>query len=210
MKRLLSTLLLSGIFLATSAAWSAPAKFSSRKSTKKAGPKKAKPKKVSAKILAAADTSYPAHLTKAVASKDRPEADRKRDKYRKPTQVLNHIGIKPGMRVADMMAGRGYYTELLSRAVGSKGKVWSHNNRFVNKRFADKAMKKRLAGNRLPNVVRLNTELETPNLPKNLARNLANLVSACTLRNSVSGPGPLKSTSYGQHTRGIYRKGTRE
>ena len=29
-------------------------------------------------------------------------------------------------------------------------------------------------------------------------------------RNSVSGPGPVKSTSYGQHTRGIHRKGTRE
>ena len=29
-------------------------------------------------------------------------------------------------------------------------------------------------------------------------------------RNSVLGPGPAKSTSYGQHTRGIHRKGTRE
>ena len=29
-------------------------------------------------------------------------------------------------------------------------------------------------------------------------------------RNSVSGPGPVKSTSNGQHTRGIHRKGTRE
>ena len=29
-------------------------------------------------------------------------------------------------------------------------------------------------------------------------------------RNSVSGPGPVKSTSYGQHTQEIHRKGTRE
>lgn len=168
MKRLLSSVVLTGFFFTLSVAWSAPDTYSTQKSTKKKSAKKKAPKKVSAKALADAETSYSKHLTEAAKSSKRPAADRKRDKHRKPVQVLEYIGIKPGMRVVEMMAGRGYYTELLSRAVGPKGKVWAHNNKFVNKRFADKALKKRLAGKRLPNVVRLNTELEDPKLPKNL------------------------------------------
>ena len=40
-----------------------------------------------------------------------------------PADILRLAGIKPGMRVADVLAGDGYYSELLSYVVGPKGKV---------------------------------------------------------------------------------------
>ncbi len=45
------------------------------------------------------------------------------DAGRKPAEVLAATGIKPGDNVIDVMAGSGYYTELLSRVVGPKGHV---------------------------------------------------------------------------------------
>lgn len=112
--------------------------------------------------------AIPGHLRAAVAHKERPASDRKRDKFRKPAEVMGFFGIRPGMKVAEMMAGRGYYAELLSRAVGPKGKVYIQNNAFVLKRFANKALKVRLAKGRLANIVRLDRELETPGLPRGL------------------------------------------
>jgi SAM-dependent methyltransferase len=38
-------------------------------------------------------------------------------------QVFGLLGIKPGMRVADIGAGSGYYTMMLARAVGPQGEV---------------------------------------------------------------------------------------
>jgi len=51
-----------------------------------------------------------------------------RDAGRKPADILNFYGIKPGMTVLDFAAGGGYYTEILSYAVGEKGKVYAQNN----------------------------------------------------------------------------------
>jgi len=110
----------------------------------------------------------PAHLLRAVADKRRPVADRRRDAARKPAQVLHFFGIQPGMRVVEMMAGRGYYVEILSRAVGPKGKVWAHNSPYVLKKFAAKALRKRLGGKRLPNVIPHEAELDAPRLPRRL------------------------------------------
>lgn len=132
----------------------------------KAGTKQSK--KLSAEAAAAAESSVPSYLSQAVNNTKRPEEDRKRDKFRRPQDVLHFFGIKPGMRVAEMMAGRGYYVELLSRLIGSSGKVYAHNNKFVMKRFAEKALQQRLSGNRLPNVVQLTSELDQPRLPSNL------------------------------------------
>jgi predicted methyltransferase len=62
-----------------------------------------------------------------VASPDRRPADRTNDQRRKPEQILEFIGVRPGMTVLDLSAGGGYTTELLARAVGPGGKVFGQS-----------------------------------------------------------------------------------
>jgi predicted methyltransferase len=63
-------------------------------------------------------------ITAAVADKGRPEADTKRDADRKPADVVAFAGVKPGMTVAELFPGGGYYTRILSKTVGPKGKLF--------------------------------------------------------------------------------------
>lgn len=86
------------------------------------------------------------------------EADRADDANRKPGEVLNFFGIEPGMRVLDLLAGGGYYTEIVSRVVGDEGLVIFHNNASY-RRFLGDALSERTAGNRLPNVEVLDDEV---------------------------------------------------
>jgi predicted methyltransferase len=51
---------------------------------------------------------------------DRPE----RDQDQKPAQVVDALGLKPGMYVADLGAGSGYFTRRFVEAVGETGKVY--------------------------------------------------------------------------------------
>src|SRR3954470_10615736 len=46
-----------------------------------------------------------------------------RDRLGEAEEVMNLAGIKPGMSVADVGAGSGYYTVRLSPAVGRDGRV---------------------------------------------------------------------------------------
>ena len=86
----------------------------------------------------------------AVAHSGRPAADLKRDALDDPADILRLAGIKPGMHVADVLAGDGYYSELLSYVVGPGGKVLLINNEAYD-HWSD-GLPARLAGNRLPNV----------------------------------------------------------
>ncbi len=101
-------------------------------------------------------------LSERLASADRSEADEARDAGRKPAGVIEFLRIEPGATVMDVIAAGGYYTEVLSIAVGNKGKVYAQNPAAVLKfrdGANDKAMTARLAGGRLPNVERLDVEL---------------------------------------------------
>jgi predicted methyltransferase len=71
----------------------------------------------------ASAATLPAYIGAAVADAARPEADRQRDTERKPAETLAFAGVKPGDAVMELAAGRGYYTRLLSAAVGPQGKV---------------------------------------------------------------------------------------
>ncbi|NQZ08662.1 MAG: class I SAM-dependent methyltransferase [Algicola sp.] len=81
----------------------------------------------------------------AISSAQRPAADLKKDKTRKPSKILPFSQIKPGDKVYEIGAGGGYTTELLARVVGKSGKVLAH--RLFNA--------KRVEGGRLPNIITL-------------------------------------------------------
>lgn len=101
-------------------------------------------------------------LAAALASADRPEADKARDAGRKPAQVLHFLGVTAGKTVIDLMASGGYYTEVLSIAVGAEGTVYAQNPpSFLlwNDGYYDKALTERLADNRLANVTRIDQNI---------------------------------------------------
>ncbi len=66
-----------------------------------------------------------AAIKAAVADKGRPEADTKRDEARKPAEMLDFAGVKPGQTVGDLIPGGGYFTRIFSKAVGPKGTVYA-------------------------------------------------------------------------------------
>jgi predicted methyltransferase len=116
----------------------------------------------------AMETAGAAHLEAAVSSPGRPEADRDRDVNRKPADVLAFCGIEPGMRIGELMVGTGYYTEILSVAVGPEGRVHAQNSPFVLERYYEKPWSERLARLPLKNVNRIDAEPESPGLPGGL------------------------------------------
>ncbi len=93
--------------------------------------------------------------------------DKNSDKNRKPLTILDLTGIKPGMKVLDLLGGGGYYTELFNYIVGEKGKVYIQNNSLFL-RFSKKELDKRLKNNRLKNVVRIDSEFANMKLPQNI------------------------------------------
>ena len=66
-------------------------------------------------------------LERAMANPDRPAEDKERDASRKAPAVLDFMGVEPGMTVLDINASAGWYTEVLSYAVGANGKVYMQN-----------------------------------------------------------------------------------
>ena len=74
---------------------------------------------------AASAQSVPPAIAAAVADAARPDTDKARDATRKPGEVLAFAGVKPGMVVAELGSGGGYYTRLLAKAVGPTGKVYA-------------------------------------------------------------------------------------
>jgi len=69
--------------------------------------------------------SVPPAIAAAVADSARPDTDKERDAMRKPGETVAFAGVKPGMTVAELGPGRGYYTRILAKAVGPKGKVYA-------------------------------------------------------------------------------------
>jgi ubiquinone/menaquinone biosynthesis C-methylase UbiE len=45
--------------------------------------------------------------------------------FANPSQIVEHLYIEPGMVVADLGAGAGFYTVLLADKVGDEGKVYA-------------------------------------------------------------------------------------
>jgi predicted methyltransferase len=109
---------------------------------------------------AKAADEYDAALTHA----GRPAADSARDVVDHPAEMLRLAGIKPGMKVADVLAGDGYYSELLSYVVGPQGHVYLINNLAFDN-WSQPALKDRVAGGRLTNVTQQTVDLNDMKLP---------------------------------------------
>jgi ubiquinone/menaquinone biosynthesis C-methylase UbiE len=84
-----------------------------------------------------------------------------RDRLGEAEQVMQLAGVAPGMWVADVGAGQGYYTVRLARVVGPKGRVLAEDIvPDVTEQLTDRVQRERL-----DNVaVRLGTP-EDPKLP---------------------------------------------
>ncbi|HEX3915360.1 MAG TPA: hypothetical protein VHW71_17820 [Steroidobacteraceae bacterium] len=78
---------------------------------------------LSAACVQAAGT--PGNISAAVADGNRPETDKKRDADRKPAETLAFLGVKSGEKVGELLPGGGYFTRLLSKAVGPRGHVYA-------------------------------------------------------------------------------------
>lgn len=105
-------------------------------------------------------------IAQAISAPDRSADDRSLDVQRKPAQLLQFFGITPGQRVAELGAGGGYTAELLARIVGSSGKVYGQNSKFILERFAEAPWSARLQKSVMRNVVRLDTEFDAPFPPE--------------------------------------------
>jgi predicted methyltransferase len=102
----------------------------------------------------------------AVQHAGRSAEDQARDSLDHPAEILRLAKIKPGMKVADVLAGGGYYSELLSYLVGPTGHVLMINNQAFDD-FSDNGWMSRLAQSRLPNVEHRTLSLEHLELGKN-------------------------------------------
>jgi predicted methyltransferase len=74
-----------------------------------------------ATFATAALAALPADFDAKIAA--RPDADKVRDAARKPKESVQELGLQEGMTVVDVAAGGGWFTRVLSAAVGPKGKV---------------------------------------------------------------------------------------
>jgi predicted methyltransferase len=64
-------------------------------------------------------------IAAAVADKGRPADDTARDGLRKPAEMLEFAGVRPGMKIGELLPGGGYFTRVFAKAVGPRGKVYA-------------------------------------------------------------------------------------
>lgn len=79
-------------------------------------------------VLAAAPMAVaapPASFAAAVADPIRPPEDVARDADRKPGELMAFAGVRKGMKIAELAPGGGYFTRLLTGAVGPDGHVYA-------------------------------------------------------------------------------------
>jgi len=88
--------------------------------------------------------------------------DPARDAYQKPAEVVRALRIRPGMRVADIGAGTGYFSGHLSAAVGPTGAVFAADTEPELVRH----LRERAEKERTDNVVPILASPDNPRLPR--------------------------------------------
>jgi len=82
-----------------------------------------------------------------------------RDTWQQADRVMIDLNIKPGMTVADIGAGGGFFTYRLAKAVGEKGKVYATE-------ISEKALKGVVARIKKDNIKNIETVISDPTKTK--------------------------------------------
>ena len=115
-------------------------------------------------------TAQPGPPARAFPKPDRPVADivspiwhdeKERDAAGEPEQLVRLLGIGPGMTVADVGAGSGYYVARLSPIVGPHGRIFAED---VMPEYL-RSLRKRVGDLGLHNVTISRGEPHDPRLP---------------------------------------------
>jgi predicted methyltransferase len=120
-----------------------------------------------APVVAKPTDPAPVSIAAAVASPSRSPDNVKLDAGRKPAQVLQYLGLRPGLKVLDLFGANAYWAEISSQVVGPKGHVavWNPTQFYSDKR--KQAFDAFAAAH--PNVSIVISPFEAPDLPKNYA-----------------------------------------
>lgn len=79
-------------------------------------------------VLASAATATAA-FNAIIADSSRPAEDTARDAQRKPAALMAFAGVHKGAKIVELAPGGGYYTRLLSLAVGMTGHIFAVSGR---------------------------------------------------------------------------------
>jgi len=71
------------------------------------------------------DATTSAALDAAIAGDHRNEANKARDKFRRPKETLAFFGFRSDMTVVEIWPGGGWYTEILAPALKDSGKLYA-------------------------------------------------------------------------------------
>lgn len=137
-----------------------------------------------------------AALTRALSSSERDVTDFLRDEARKPVQTLEFLGLESGMRVLDLYAAGGYYTVVLSKAVGENGCVLAQNTQrgraFIEDRQAitqGEALDTKIRTAKLSNV----TQLIAPTTNLGLAPESLDFILLSLTLHDYANPNPRRA-----------------
>jgi ubiquinone/menaquinone biosynthesis C-methylase UbiE len=84
-----------------------------------------------------------------------------RKRWQPPEQIMDSIGVKPGMIIGEAGAGRGYFTFYLAKRVGEKGKVYAND---ILKSSLDEIQSRSKREN-ITNIITVLGETEDPLFP---------------------------------------------
>ncbi len=84
-----------------------------------------------------------------------------RDNYHQPDKVMDTVGVKQGMTVGEVGAGRGYFTFHLSRRVGDSGKIYAND---ISRRALG-AIRQKCEEEEITNIQTIVGKVENPLFP---------------------------------------------
>jgi ubiquinone/menaquinone biosynthesis C-methylase UbiE len=84
------------------------------------------------------------------------------NEYQPPEQVMDSLGVKVGMVIAEVGAGRGRYVVHMAKRVGVTGKIYAND---IDKKALD-YLEYRCKRDSIPNVITVLGKVTDPKLPK--------------------------------------------